>query len=68
MSDRYITNDEAARRVEMKARLISIAAWATQRAEGLHDSATTLTMLKKKVIDADDRVIKAGRRTFEQEA
>lgn len=51
-----------ARRQALNDSLRTLAAWAAKRAELNVNTETTLTMLKRKVAEIDDRVTRAGRR------
>jgi hypothetical protein len=49
-----------ARNRNLSDRLASLSEWCRKRADGNHDTKTTLTMLKKKVADIEHRVNQAG--------
>jgi len=49
-----------ARNRNLSDRLASLSGWCKSRSEGIHDTETTLTMLKKKVSNIEHRVNQAG--------
>jgi len=51
---------KVARNRNLSDRLASLSEWCKSRSEGIHDTETTLTMLKKKVADIERRVNQAG--------
>lgn len=51
---------KVARNRNLSDRLASLSEWCKSRSEGIHDTETTLTMLKKKVADIEHRVNQAG--------
>lgn len=51
---------DRARKDELNRRLLVLALWSATRAHGEFDTETTLTMLKKKVIDLEDGMKRAG--------
>jgi len=51
---------DRARKDELNRRLLVLASWSATRAHGEFDTETTLTMLKKKVIDLEDGMKRAG--------
>lgn len=58
----------AARKEELNRRLLVLAEWAVKRATGDHDEATTMTMLKKRVLEIEDGVNRAGWRAASRES
>ena len=58
----------AARKAELNRRLLVLAEWAVKRANGDHDEDTTMTMLKKRILEIEDGVNRAGWREANRES
>jgi hypothetical protein len=54
------TTISEARRTRLKQALVALAKWASARAEGDHDTETTITMLKRRASEIQDQVDRAG--------
>lgn len=50
----------------LKKRLKTLAAWCSTRADGDHDTETTLSLLRRKVTQTEDGANKALRSEYEQ--
>jgi hypothetical protein len=55
-----MTTINQARTERLNAGLTNLAAWCLARAEGQHDTETTLTMMEKKATELRHKVDKAG--------
>lgn len=51
---------ELARRAAMQAGLEALSSWAKERAAGVHNTKTTMTILRRRILELDAMVLRAG--------